>query len=128
MREVIHTPNAPNPVGAYSQAIKHNGVLSISGQLGIDPQTGQLVSNNIGAQTRQTLQNIQAIVTAAGGGADLSRILKCTVFLKDIAQFAEMNQVYATFFPNNPPARAAFEVSNLPVAGALVEIEATAML
>ncbi len=128
MREVIHTADAPNPVGAYSQAIKDNGVLSISGQLGIDPSTGRLASNDIEGQTEQTLKNIQAIVTAAGGGADLSRILKCTVYLNDISDFAAMNQVYSTFFPVNPPARAAFEVAKLPLHGALVEIEATAML
>ncbi len=127
MRQVINTPNAPNPVGPYSQAIKDHNVLSISGQLGIDPATGRLVGNDVASQTRQTLVNIQAIVTAAGGGADLSRILKCTVYLQNMSDFVAMNQVYANFFPNNPPARAAFEVAKLPIQGALVEIEATAM-
>lgn len=126
MKNVIFTANAPSPIGPYSQAIEQNGMLFISGQIPVDPNTGSVVSGGIGEQTEQVLKNIQAIITAAGYGNDLSRILKCTIYLSDMANFGGMNTVYATYFPTDPPARAAFAVRELPL-GVMVEIEAIAM-
>lgn len=127
MKKVIFTENAPAPIGPYSQAVEQNGMLFISGQIPIDPSTGNVVSGGIAEQSEQVLKNIQAIVTAAGYGHDLSKILKCTIYLSDMNNFGGMNDVYATYFPSNPPARAAFAVKDLPL-GVMVEIEAIAMI
>ncbi|NOY49199.1 MAG: RidA family protein [Chlorobi bacterium] len=127
MKKVIYTPNAPAPIGPYSQAIEQNGMLFVSGQIPVDPVTGNVVSGGIAQQTDQVLKNIQAIVTAAGYGADLSKIIKCTIYLSDMSNFGGMNDVYATYFPTDPPARAAFAVKDLPL-GVMVEIEAVAMI
>lgn len=127
MKKVIFTENAPAPIGPYSQAVEQNGMLFISGQIPIDPSTGNVVSGGIAEQSEQVLKNIQAIVTAAGYGHDLSKILKCTIYLSDMNNFGGMNDVYATYFPSNPPARAAFAVKDLPL-GVMVEIEAVAMI
>ncbi|PLX11229.1 MAG: reactive intermediate/imine deaminase [Marinilabiliales bacterium] len=126
MKNVIYTPNAPAPIGPYSQAIEQNGMLFISGQIPVDPQTGSVVSGGIAEQTDQVLKNIQAVITEAGYGNDLGKILKCTIYLSDMANFAGMNTVYAGYFPTEPPARAAFAVKDLPL-GVMVEIEAIAM-
>lgn len=126
MKNIIYTTNAPAPIGPYSQAVEQNGMLFISGQIPVDPKTGNVVSGGIAEQTEQVLKNIQAIITAAGYGNDLSRILKCTIYLSDMANFGGMNTVYATYFPSDPPARAAFAVKDLPL-GVMVEIEAIAM-
>lgn len=126
MKNVIYTPNAPSPIGPYSQAVEQNGLLFISGQIPVDPNTGNVVSGGIAEQTEQVLKNIQAIITAAGYGNDLKKILKCTIYLSDMANFGGMNTVYATYFPSDPPARAAFAVKELPLA-VMVEIEAIAM-
>lgn len=126
MKNVIYTTNAPSPIGPYSQAIEQNGMLFISGQIPVDPKTGNVVSGGIAEQTEQVLKNIQAIITAAGYGSDLGKIAKCTIYLSDMANFGGMNTVYANFFPTDPPARAAFAVKDLPL-GVMVEIEAIAM-
>lgn len=126
MKNVIYTPNAPAPIGPYSQAIEQNGMLFISGQIPVDPQTGNVVTGGIAEQTEQVLKNIQAIVTAAGYGNDLGDLVKCTIYLSDMANFGGMNTVYATYFPIDPPARAAFAVKELPL-GVMVEIEAIAI-
>lgn len=127
MKRVIYTNNAPAPIGPYSQAIEQNGTLFISGQIPVDPTTGNVVSGGVTEQTNQVLKNIQAIITAAGYGADLSKIIKCTIFLNDMSLFSDMNAVYATHFQVDPPARAAFAVKELPL-NVLVEIEAIAMM
>lgn len=127
MKRVIYTDNAPAPIGPYSQAIEQNGTLYISGQIPVDPITGNVVSGGVTEQTNQVLKNINAIISAAGYGADLSKIVKCTIFLNDMSLFAEMNAVYATYFHVDPPARAAFAVKELPL-NVLVEIEAIAMM
>ncbi len=127
MKRIIYTDNAPAPIGPYSQAVEQNGTLFISGQIPVDPSTGKVVSGGVTEQTDQVLKNIQAIITAAGYGNDLSKILKCTIFLNDMSLFADMNAVYGTFFPVDPPARAAFAVKELPL-NVLVEIEAIAMM
>ena len=124
-RQIIATDNAPAAVGPYSQAVCRNGLIYSAGQIGLNPATGKLVAGGIEAQTAQALSNLQAILEAAG--ASLNDVLKTTVFLQDIADFAAMNQVYATFFGDAPPARSAVQVAALPL-GALVEIEAFAVV
>lgn len=127
MRKVILTENAPAPLkGLYSQAIIQGGSLMFTaGQVGINPQTGKLVEGGLEAQTRQTLDNLKAIVEKAG--SDMSKVVKVTVLLDDIENFAAMNEIYKTYFPAPPPARTAYEVARLPI-GALVEIEAVVQI
>ena len=124
-RKVIKTDGAPPAVAAYSQGIVASGIfIFVAGQLGLDPKTRDLV-DGIEAQTELALKNLKAIVEA--GGSDLEHVVKVTVLLQNIEDFAAMNAVYQQFFPENPPARAAFGGNNLPL-GALVEIEAMAVL
>ena len=123
MKEIISTSNAPAAIGPYSQAVKAGGMLYISGQLPIDPATGEFAASDIAGQTRQSLENIKAILTQAGLG--LENVVKTTVLLADIGDFGTMNGVYAKYFTGACPARAAFAVKGLPK-GALVEIEAIA--
>lgn len=123
MNTPIHTPNAPAAIGPYSQAVKTGNLVFVSGQLPIDPTTGAFAGNDIASQTRQSLTNVKAILEAAGYSC--ADVVKTTVLLSDIADFAAMNAVYAEFFTENCPARAAFAVKDLPK-GALVEIEAIA--
>ncbi|WP_165043299.1 RidA family protein [Adlercreutzia sp. ZJ138] len=120
----IATTNAPSAIGPYSQAIKAEGVsINVSGQIPIDPATGEFAGSDIKTQTAQCLKNIQAILTEAG--TDMSAVVETTVMLTDIADFADMNEVYATFFNEPYPARAAFQVAALPK-GASVEIKCVA--
>ena len=120
----IHTDNAPAAIGPYSQAIQAGNTIYVSGQLPIDPATSCFAGEDIAAQTRQSLCNIKAILAAAG--ADMSNVVKTTVLLADIADFAAMNAVYAEFFSAPYPARAAFQAAALPK-NALVEIECVAV-
>ena len=120
----IHTDNAPAAIGPYSQAIQAGNTIYVSGQLPIDPATGAFAGADIAAQTRQSLTNIKAILAEAG--ADMSNVVKTTVLLADIADFAAMNAVYAEFFTAPFPARAAFQAAALPKS-ALVEIECVAV-
>lgn len=124
MKKIIRTPNAPAAIGPYSQAVEAGGTLYISGQLGIDPKTGKLVEGDVKAQTRQALKNIEAILQAAG--YSFIEVVKSTCLLSDIANFKAMNEVYAEFYFEHQPARAAFAVKDLPL-GALVEIETIAV-
>lgn len=123
-REVVRTENAPAAVGAYSQAIKANGMVYTAGQIGLDPATMKLVEGGIKEQTRQVLTNLKNVLEAAG--SSLEKVVKVTVFLGKIEDFSAMNEVYAEFFVSEPPARSAFAVANLPL-GALVEIETIAL-
>ena len=123
MKKVISTTKAPAAIGPYSQAIRADKFVFVSGQLPIDPATGEFAGDDIAAQTRQSLTNIQNIL--ASEGLTMANVVKTTVLLKNISDFGAMNEVYATFFENDCPARAAFEVAALPKA-ALVEIEAIA--
>ncbi|MBQ2928408.1 MAG: RidA family protein [Oscillospiraceae bacterium] len=123
MNQIIHTPNAPAAIGPYSQAVKTGNMLFVSGQIPIDPATGAFAGDDIATQTRQSLTNVKNILAAAGYA--LTDVVKTTVLLADIADFAAMNAVYAEFFTENCPARACFAVKDLPKA-ALVEIEAIA--
>jgi 2-iminobutanoate/2-iminopropanoate deaminase len=124
MNSAVHTPNAPAAIGPYSQAIIAGNTVYVSGQLPIDPATGLFAGDDIAAQTRQSLTNLKSILNEAG--ADLCDVVKTTVYLANIADFAAMNEVYATFFTAPYPARAAFEVACLPK-NALVEIECIAV-
>ena len=121
----VHTANAPAAIGPYSQAVCAGGFVYVSGQIPLDPATGEFAGPDIRTQTRQSLKNIAAILAAAGSGID--RVVKTTVLLKDIGDFAAMNEVYAEAFTAPYPARAAFEAAALPK-GALVEIECVAAL
>ncbi len=112
MKEIITTANAPKAIGPYSQAVKANGFLFISGQIPIDPASGDVLVGDIGQQTARVLDNLKAILETAGSSLD--QAVKVSVFLKDMGEFALMNQVYATYFPQNPPARATVEVARLP--------------
>ncbi|MFN0167527.1 MAG: RidA family protein [Bryobacteraceae bacterium] len=124
MKRTIHTDHAPKAIGPYSQAIAWNGLLFVSGQIPLDPATGQIVEGGVAEQTRRVLENLKAILEA--GGSDLSKVLRTTVYLKDMAEFAVMNEVYAQFFTAEPPARATVEVSRLP-RDARLEIDAVAI-
>ena len=123
MNTPIHTNNAPAAIGPYSQAVQTGNMLFVSGQIPIDPATGAFAGEDIVTQTHQSLTNVKNILAAAGFG--LNDVVKTTVLLADIADFATMNAVYAEFFTENKPARACFAVKDLP-RGALVEIEAIA--
>jgi 2-iminobutanoate/2-iminopropanoate deaminase len=125
MKKIIHTDQAPKAVGPYSQAVSTGNLLFTAGQVAIDPATGKLVDGGIKEQTRQVMQNLKAILTAAG--TDFSKVVKSTVFLQDMKQFADFNQVYAEYFPSEPPARSTFQVGALPL-GAVVEIEMVVVL
>ena len=123
-REVITTTGAPAAVGPYSQGIKANGFVFTAGQVGLDPATGKLVEGDVLDQARRVFLNLKAILEAAGSSLD--KVVKMTVFLKDINDFKRVNEVYAQFVPAPFPARSAFQVAALPL-GALIEIEAVAL-
>ncbi len=123
--EIVSTPGAPRAIGPYSQAVLAGGFLFTAGQVGFDPATGELVDDDIGAQTRRVLENLGAILAAAG--LDFSCVVKTTVFLVDMADFAAMNEVYARAFGEHRPARSTVAVASLP-RGARVEIEVIAAL
>ena len=124
MKKIIHTPQAPAAIGPYSQAVEVKGMLFISGQVAINPETGKVVDGGITEQTDQVMKNIGAILQEAGYG--FSDVIKSTCLLSDMADFAAMNAVYGKYYPENPPARAAFAVKDLPL-GVLVEIETIAV-
>jgi 2-iminobutanoate/2-iminopropanoate deaminase len=124
-REIIATKKAPAAVGPYSQAIRVGDLVFTAGQLAFNPATGKLVESGIEEQTRQVLRNIAAVLEAAGSSLD--KVVKTTVFLKDMGDFRAMNEVYATFFASEPPARSTVEVANL-IPGALLEIDAIAVV
>jgi 2-iminobutanoate/2-iminopropanoate deaminase len=111
-REAVSTPNAPKAIGPYSQAIKANGFVFISGQVAFDPATGNLISGGIAEQTERVLNNLTAILQAAG--SNWEKVVKTTVFLKNMGEFAQMNEVYAKFCKGAPPARSTVEVARLP--------------
>lgn len=124
MREIIKTENAPGAIGPYSQAIRAGGFVFASGQIPLDPKTGQIVSGGVAEQTEQVMRNLSAVLEAAGTG--LERVVKTTVFLADMNEFAAMNEVYARYFKENPPARATVQAARLP-RDARVEIEVIAL-
>jgi 2-iminobutanoate/2-iminopropanoate deaminase len=119
-KQIISSPQAPNAIGPYSHAVKAGGFLFVSGQVGVDPATGEFAAPDTAGQTEQCLKNLTAILAEAGAG--LGQVVKATVFLADLDDFQAMNQVYARFFPADPPARACVQVARLP-REARVEIE-----
>lgn len=123
-KEIIATSTAPDAIGPYSQAVKANGMVFCSGQIAIDPETGSVDESTVAGQTRQVLSNLKAVLEAAG--TSLDNVVKTTVLLADMEYFAEMNEEYASFFTENPPARATFAARGLPL-GVKVEIEAIAL-
>jgi 2-iminobutanoate/2-iminopropanoate deaminase len=125
MREVVSTKDAPHAIGPYSQAIKANGFVFTSGQIALDPSTQQVVVGDVAAQTERVLRNLSEILEAAGSG--LGKVVRSTVFLKDMNDFAAMNQVYAKYFSSAPPARSTVEVARLPK-DVLVEIDVIALV
>ena len=124
MRDVISTNEGPRAIGPYSQAIRANGFVFVSGQVSIDPVTNTLVSGDVGAQTERVLQNLSGILKAAG--SSLQQVVRATVFLKNMNDFAAMNEVYGKHFPSQPPARSTVEVARLPK-DVLVEIDVIAL-
>ena len=124
MRTVVSTHDAPNPIGPYSQAIKANGFIFVTGQIPLDPTTQQLIGGGVAQQTERALQSISGILKAAGSSLD--KVVRCVVFLKSMDDFVAMNEVYGKFFKGNPPARSTVEVARLPK-DCLIEIEATAL-
>jgi len=125
MKQIVHTEKAPKAIGPYSQATKANGFIYVSGQLPIDPATGELAPKDFKAQAAQSMKNIQAILAQEGLGMD--SIVKTTILMSDLAGFGDVNEVYGSFFTGDFPARACYEVSRLPK-DALLEIEAVAAL
>ena len=112
MKSIVSTQNAPQAIGPYSQAVIHNGLAFLSGQIPIDPATGALVTGEIAAQTERVLENLKALLAASR--SSLANVIKTTVFLKDMNDFAKMNEVYGRYFSSNPPARSTVEVARLP--------------
>jgi 2-iminobutanoate/2-iminopropanoate deaminase len=124
MREVIATEQAPQAIGPYSQAIRAQGLIFTSGQIAIDPANAQIIAGDVSAQTDRVLKNLAAILQASG--SSLEKVLRCTVFLKNMGDFAAMNEVYGRYFKQEPPARSTVEVARLPK-DVLVEIDVIAL-
>jgi 2-iminobutanoate/2-iminopropanoate deaminase len=124
MREVIATDQAPKAIGPYSQAIRAQGLIFTSGQVAIDPATQQVITGDVSAQTDRVLQNLAAILQKSGSG--LEKVLRCTVYLKNMSDFGVMNEVYGRYFKDAPPARSTVEVARLPK-DVLVEIDVIAL-
>jgi 2-iminobutanoate/2-iminopropanoate deaminase len=124
MREAVSTSDAPQAIGPYSQAIKAGGFVFTAGQVAIDPATGQVVPGEVSAQTERVMKNLAAILQAAGSGFE--KVVRCTVFLKNMHDFAAMNEVYGRYFASAPPARSTVEVARLPKE-VLVEIDVIAL-
>ena len=124
MREIIATGRAPKAIGPYSQAIRAAGLIFTSGQIAIDPATQQVIAGDVSAQTERVLKNLSAILQEAGSG--MEKVVRCTVFLKNMGDFVAMNEVYARYFKQDPPARSTVEVARLPK-DVLVEIDVIAV-
>jgi len=125
MKKIIQTKNAPATIGPYSQAVAFKNLIFCSGQIALNPQSGEFFAGNISEQTEQVIQNLKAVLTEAGSSLD--KILQTTVYLKNMSDFTQFNLAYAKFFPSEPPARATIGVAELPK-GALVEISAIAII
>lgn len=112
MKTIVNSPNAPAPIGPYAQATLHNGTLYVSGQIAINPATGELDTSSITNETEWVMRNLEAVLAAAD--MNFSHVLKCSIFLSDMGNFAEVNEVYGRYFPENPPARETVAVKTLP--------------
>lgn len=124
-KRIVRTEQAPQAIGPYSQAVVGGGFVYVAGQLALDPRTGQLVPGDVRIQTKRVMENIKAILE--GAGSSLDRVVKTTVFLRDLNDFGAMNEIYGSYFQEDPPARSTFQVAKLPRDGA-VEIEAVALV
>jgi 2-iminobutanoate/2-iminopropanoate deaminase len=124
MQKIVASPGAPKAIGPYSQAVVYNGLAYLSGQIPLDPETGQIVEGDIAAQTQRVLENLKAVLEACG--SSFEQVLKTTVYIKDMGDFPRVNEIYARYFTVNPPARATVEVARLPK-DVRVEIEAVAI-
>lgn len=120
MKEIISTNQAPQAIGSYSQAVKHGDLIYCSGQIPLHPETMEIVGSTAAVQTKQVLENLGEVLKAAG--SDYSKVLKCTIYMKNLEDFSEVNEIYGSFFPSSPPARATVEVSRLPK-DVLIEID-----
>jgi 2-iminobutanoate/2-iminopropanoate deaminase len=125
MKKIVATEKAPKAIGPYSQAVVHNGLAFLSGQIPLDPATGQLVEADIAAQTMRVLENLKAVLEACGSSLD--QIVKTTVYIQDMREFAKMNEIYGKYFSENPPARSTIEAARLP-RDVRVEIDAIAIV
>jgi 2-iminobutanoate/2-iminopropanoate deaminase len=125
MKKIIATERAPKAIGPYSQAIVHNGLAYLSGQIPLDPTTGQLVEADIVPQTTRVLENLKAVLEACGSSLD--QVVKTTVYIQDMGEFAKMNEIYAQYFSQNPPARSTIQAARLP-RDVRVEIDAIAIV
>lgn len=123
-RDVIHSEKAPKAIGPYSQAIRSGNTVYLSGQIPLDPATGELVPGDVSAQTQQVMSNLEAVLAAAG--CTFANVVRCGIFLTDLADFGKVNEIYGRYFPANPPARATVQVAALP-RGAKVEIDCIAV-
>ena len=124
MKNIVETASAPTPIGPYSQAVKANNMLYVSGQIALNPKSGELVQNDIQTETRQVMNNLLAILKEAG--VTFNEVVKCSIFVKDMKNFASINEVYGEYFLSDPPARETVEVSELPK-GVNVEISCIAV-
>ncbi len=124
VREIVNSDAAPQAIGPYSQAVKANGLVFLSGQIALDPRTGQMIGQDIKTQTRRVLDNVKAVLQAAGSSLD--KVVKCGVFLKDMNDFGPMNEEYGSYFRELPPARTTVQVAKLP-RDALIEIDVIAV-
>ena len=120
MKKIISTNSAPQAIGPYSQAVEYNNLIFCSGQIALDPQTGEMIEGGIENETKRVMENLKAAAEAAGSGMD--KVLKTTIYLTDLSNFQIVNEIYGSYFKENPPARATVEVKSLPK-GAQVEIE-----
>lgn len=125
MKTIISTDKAPKAIGPYNQAIAYGGLVYCSGQIALDPNTGEFVSDQIAEQTEQVMRNLEAVLVAAG--SDFSKVIKCTIFLADMSDFAVVNEIYGRYFKSEPPARETVAVKTLPKNG-LVEIGCIAIV
>ncbi len=125
MKQIISTSNAPQAIGPYSQAVQYGEQIFCSGQIALNPENMEIVGKTAAEQCKQVMENLKAVLTEAG--SDLNKVLKCTIYIKNIDDFGSVNEVYGSYFPENPPARATVEVSRLPK-DALVEIDCIAHL
>lgn len=125
MKKIIHTSDAPQAIGPYSQAVIHKDIVYCSGQIGLDPDTMEFTGNNVASQARQVMENLQAVLKEAE--SDFEKVIKCSIFLDDMSNFSTVNEIYGSFFKDNPPARETVAVKTLPK-NCKVEISCTAYI
>lgn len=125
MKKIVHTPEAPEAIGPYSQAVIHNDIVYCSGQIGLEPETNEFSGDDVESQAKQVMQNLEAVLKAAG--SDFSKVVKCTIFLDEMSNFDAINAIYAEYFKSDPPARETVTVKTLPK-NCKIEIGCTAFI